>query len=61
MPRYVVTIEGPGFKDLQVIELPRLPNVGDPLETRFGTTIVTEAEALAGNDQYTGRITCRLP
>jgi hypothetical protein len=60
MPRYIVTIEGQGFKDLQVLEMPWLPKTGDPIETRFGTCLVTESEALEGNDQYTGRITCRL-
>jgi hypothetical protein len=61
VPRFIVTIEGPNFKDLQVVELPQLPGVGDPIETRFGTCLITEAESLSGNDQYTGRIVCRLP
>jgi hypothetical protein len=61
VPRFITTIEGPNFKDVQVIELPRLPGVGDPIETRFGTCLITEAEATPGNDQYTGRIVCRLP
>lgn len=61
MARFIVTIEGPNFKDVQNIELPKLPNVGDTIETRFGTCLITETESTAGHDDYSGRITCRLP
>ena len=61
VPRFIVTIEGPNFKDVQVVELPQLPGVGEPIETRFGTCLITEAEPIAESQDYTGSIVCRLP
>jgi hypothetical protein len=61
VPRFIVTIEGPNFKDLQVIELPRLPTPGEPIETRFGTCLITETASMDDSDEYTGSIVCRLP
>ena len=59
--RYVITIEGPNFTDLEDVELPRLPATGDPIETKYGTCVVTATEELPAGDRYDGRIVCRLP
>jgi hypothetical protein len=56
--RFVVTIEGPGFTDIQEIELPKLPAEGDTLETKYGTCIVSQAEALPPGAQHDGKIVC---
>jgi hypothetical protein len=56
-----VTIQGPGWEDLQDVELPRLPAEGDAIETRYGTCIVTEVDEAPNADSYSGKITCRLP
>ena len=60
MLRFVVTIQGPGWEDVQSVELPRAPYEGDTIETQLGTCIVT---AVTPPDPKggTGRITCRLP
>jgi hypothetical protein len=59
--RFTITIEAPHWEDLQEIELPELPGEGDAIETRYGTCIVTRAEALPDSTQYAGRVVCRLP
>jgi hypothetical protein len=59
--RFAVTIQGPGWEDLQDIELPRAPAEGDSIETRYGTCIVTKVDPAPGGDNYSGKITCRLP
>lgn len=59
--RIVITIQGPGWEDVEDTELSRLPSEGDPVETKYGTCFVTEAQAIADADQYDGTITCRLP
>ena len=59
--RIIITIQGPGWEDLEDSELSRLPGEGDAVETKYGTCLVTEAQATPGGDQYDGRITCRLP
>lgn len=61
MQRFIVTIEGPGWKDVQDMELPRPPGEGDSIETRYGTCIVTEVDAGPGAESYAGKIVCRLP
>ena len=61
MQRYSVTIQGPGWEDLQDVELPRPPAEGDAIETRYGTCIVTEVDDAPNADSYSGKITCRLP
>jgi hypothetical protein len=58
---YVITIEGPNFEDLEEIELPALPTAGDPVDTKYGTCIVSSTEELADNPRYDGKIVCRLP
>jgi hypothetical protein len=59
--RFTVTIEAPNWKDVQVVELPQLPGEGDAIETKYGTSIVTQAEPLPSGGQYAGTIVCRLP
>lgn len=61
MQRYSVTIQGPGWEDLQDVELPRPPAEGDALETRYGTCIVTNVDVEPNADSYSGKIVCRLP
>jgi hypothetical protein len=58
--RFIVTIEGPGWTDVEDVELPRLPDVGETLETKFGTLRVAEAEEAPDLAAYAGRIVCRM-
>jgi hypothetical protein len=59
--RFQVTIEGPGWKDVQDMELPRAPAEGDALETRYGTCLVTKVAEAVAAESYSGKIVCRLP
>jgi hypothetical protein len=59
--RFAVTIQGPGWEDLQDVELPRAPAEGDAIETRYGTCIVTKVDSAQDAENYSGKITCRLP
>ena len=61
MQRFTVTIEAPSWKDVEELELPRLPMEGDAIETKYGICIVTQSEATPGGEEYAGRIICRLP
>jgi hypothetical protein len=58
--RFIVSVEGPGWQTYEVIELPRLPEVGDPIEIQYGTLLVAEALATPGG-QYAGKIVFRTP
>jgi hypothetical protein len=58
--RFIVSVEGPSWETSEVIELPRLPEIGDPIETQYGTLLIVEARATPGG-QYDGKIVCRLP
>ncbi len=58
--RFLITIEGPGWTDVQDVELPRLPDVGESLETKFGTLLVAHAEEAPDLAAYAGRIVCRM-
>ena len=60
MARFIVSVEGPSWQTSEVIELPRLPDVGDPIETQYGTLLVAEAVATPGG-QFAGKIVCRTP
>jgi hypothetical protein len=42
------------------VELPRLPDVGESLETKFGTLLVAQSEEAPELVAYAGRITCRM-
>lgn len=57
----ILTIKGPGWEDLQDAELARLPAEGDPIETPYGTCIVTQSEATPQAETYAGKVVCRLP
>jgi hypothetical protein len=57
----MVTIEGPGWQDIQDMELPRAPALGGSIETRYGTCVVTKVEPSAQAEKYAGKIVCRLP
>lgn len=59
MKHAVVVIAGPNFTDLEQVELLTFPDEGDPIETKYGTCIVTGVEIENGG--HDGRITCRLP
>jgi hypothetical protein len=55
---FTVTIEGPGWQDFE-IELLALPAEGEPIQTKYGTCLVTRAELVPGDDRYDGKIVCR--
>jgi hypothetical protein len=59
--RFTVTIEGSNWEDVQELELLDAPRVGDAIETRYGTCLVTRAELLPDSDRYAGEIVCRFP
>jgi hypothetical protein len=54
-------VEGPNLEDLEEIELPSLPQEGDPIETRFGTCVVVRTESVADGSGHDGKIICRMP
>ena len=58
--RFIVTIEGAGWTDHEDVELPRLPDVGESLETKYGTLLIAEAEDAPDLAAYAGRILCRM-
>jgi hypothetical protein len=60
VPRFVLTIEGPNWKDLDEIELSGPPAEGEPIGTKYGMCLVTKVEPVA-DSQFAGHITCRLP
>ena len=59
MHPFTITIEGPGWTELDEVELPRPPAVGDPIETKVGTCVVTAADLPPNAER--GTIVCRLP
>ena len=61
MQQFIVMIEGHGFSDVEEIELLGLPADGEPLETKYGTCIVTSAEPTIEHERFDGKIACRLP
>jgi hypothetical protein len=61
MQQFILTIDGHGFSDVEEIELPEPPADGDPVETKYGTCIVTGTEMATDSDRFAGRIACRLP
>jgi hypothetical protein len=58
--RFIITIEGAGWNDVEDVELPAPPGVGEPIETKYGTCLVTSAEPQP-DGIYDGKIICRLP
>ena len=61
MQRFILTVEGPAFEDIDEIELPRPPGEGEPIETRLGTCLVSRVEPAPEGSEYAGTIVCRLP
>jgi len=57
--RFITTIEGSGWTEVDEKELPGPPDEGEPIETKVGTCVVTHAELLPDSDH--GTIVCRLP
>ena len=43
------------------MELPRAPDEGDSIETRYGTCLVTKVDLAPDAENYSGKIVCRLP
>ena len=56
--RFAVTIEGVGWTDVQVLELPRLPREGELIETKYGTCRVTHSEPTANTEPFDGKVVC---
>jgi hypothetical protein len=59
--RFTVIIEGLNWEDVEEVELPRLPGEGETIETKYGTCLVTSAEAEQDTGRHAGRIVCRTP
>ena len=60
MPRFLLTIEGPNWKDLDDIELSSAPKEGEPIQTKFGVCLITSVGP-APSQQFAGSIVCRMP
>ena len=59
--RYLITIQGVNFEDVENVELPKPPQPGETIETHLGTCIVTSTESMPAESEYAGKIICRLP
>jgi hypothetical protein len=59
--RFRITIQAPTWEDFEDVELPRLPMVGETIETKYGTCLVMQTEASPGTAPYQGKIVCRMP
>jgi len=59
--RFILTVEGPNWTDSYEVELAALPNEGEPIETRYGTCLVTKAEPLPDGSRFAGKVVCRYP
>jgi hypothetical protein len=59
--RFTVIIEGSNWEDVEQVELPRLPSEGETIETKYGTCLVTSAEAEPDTGGHAGKIVCRIP
>ena len=55
-----VTAVARAFQDFQEAEVARLPEEGEPIETKYGTCVVTAVEALPASEHFAGKVTCRL-
>lgn len=58
--RCIVTIEGPGWTDLDEMELAELPGEGEPIQNKLGICPVTHADHLPDGGHHDARIGCRL-
>lgn len=61
LQRFIVVVEGLPLDEFEEIELPQLPDEGEPIETRYGTCVVTGTEPAAEGAQHAGKIVCRMP
>jgi hypothetical protein len=61
LQRFIVRVEGPNLTDVEEVELPQLPAVGEPIETRYGTCLIVETQPSDDASPFAGQITCRLP
>jgi hypothetical protein len=61
MDQIIVTIDGPNFQDFEETEVAGLPEVGETIETKYGTCVVTLVESLPASDRFAGKVVCRLP
>jgi hypothetical protein len=59
--RFKVSIEGSNWEDVDEIELPRPPDEGNAIDTKYGTCIVIRFDQAPETEQYAGTIVCRLP
>jgi hypothetical protein len=59
--RFLIRIEAPTWEDFEDVELPQLPVVGETIETKYGTCVVTGTDASASTAPYQGKIVCRVP
>jgi len=60
MEKFVLVVEGPGWETFENVELPRLPEIGDAIETQYGTLPVIETTATP-EGEHDGKIVCRMP
>jgi hypothetical protein len=58
--RFLVTIKGGSWSDFQEVELPRLPDEGELIETKYGTCIVERSEPAEKTERYDGKIICSV-
>ena len=59
--RFMIRIEAPTWEDFEDVELPRLPVVGETIQTKYGTCLVTQTDTSPSTAPYQGKIVCRLP
>ena len=55
-----MSVEGPGCTTVEQIELPRLPQVGEPIDTQYGPLLVIETMPAPKDGTYDGKIVCRM-
>jgi hypothetical protein len=59
--RFLIRIEAPTWEDFEDVELPQLPVVGETIETKYGTCLVTDTDVSPTTAPYQGKIVCRVP
>jgi hypothetical protein len=60
MQRILVTIQGTSWTDFQEMEVARLPEEGELIETKYGTCVVEHSEPSPKAERYDGKIVCRV-
>jgi hypothetical protein len=60
VPRFMLMIKGEGWEDLDDTERSHAPSEGEPIETKYGTCLVTHVEPTPENPTYSAKIVCRL-